>query len=339
MRWPRPRTSARPSATTSSTSTRRPACPAWRRRREPPTSALSTPTRRASRRLRRPTAAAASRPPPSSSPRAGAMRPRRARPCRLRAPTRPSRAVHTLRPMAGLEDRTRFEPQGVDPRIVRSWLESGLHHPEPEGTPAENYSIAIPPPNVTGALHMGHALNGAIQDTLVRWARGEGRRTKWILGTDHAGIATQAQVEKQLRSEGLDRKELGREAFVERVWEWRRQYGGQIIEQYKRLGATCDYDDERFTMDPAYVTAVQKVFVELYEQGLIYRDNYMVNWDPGSHSAISDLEVEQREGVQDTLFQVRYSDEIVIATVRPESILADTAVAVHPDDDRYRHLV
>src|SRR3954452_13225948 len=241
--------------------------------------------------------------------------------------------------MAGLQDRTRFEPAEVEPRIVQRWLESGLHHPEPEGTPAENYSIAIPPPNVTGALHMGHALNAAIQDTLVRWARGEGRRAKWILGTDHAGIATQAQVEKQLRSEGVDRKELGREAFVERVWEWRRQYGGQIIEQYKRLGATCDYDDERFTMDPAYVTAVQKVFVELYEQGLIYRDNYMVNWDPGSHSAISDLEVEQREGVQDTLFHVRYSDELVIATVRPETILADTAVAVHPEDERYRHLV
>src|SRR4051795_1004302 len=241
--------------------------------------------------------------------------------------------------MAGLEDRTRFEPQEVEPRIVQRWLESGLHHPDPEGSPAEHFSIAIPPPNVTGALHMGHALNGAIQDTLARWARGEGRRTKWILGTDHAGIATQAQVEKQLRSEGVDRKELGREAFVERVWEWRRQYGGQIIEQYKRLGATCDYDDERFTMDSAYVVAVQKVFVELYEQGLIYRDNYMVNWGPGSGSAISDLEVEQREGVQDTLFHVRYSDDVVIATVRPETILADTAVAVHPDDERYRHLV
>src|SRR3954454_7072622 len=241
--------------------------------------------------------------------------------------------------MAGLQDRTRFEPAEVEPRIVDLWLESGLHHPDPEGTPAENFSITIPPPNVTGALHMGHALNGAIQATLARWARGESRRTKWILGTDHAGIATQAQVEKQLRAEGVDRKELGREAFVERVWEWRRQYGGQIIEQYKRLGATCDYDDERFTMDPAYAAAVQKVFVQLYEQGLIYRDNYMVNWDPGSHSAISDLEVEQREGVQDTLFHVRYSDDVVIATVRPETILADTAVAVHPEDERYRHLV
>src|SRR4051812_22358665 len=241
--------------------------------------------------------------------------------------------------MAGFQDRTRFEPQEVEPRILERWLESGLHHPDPEGTPAENFSIAIPPPNVTGALHMGHALPISIQDTLARWARGEGRRTKWILGTDHAGIATQAQVEKQLRNEGTDRKELGREAFVERVWEWREQYGGQIIEQYRRLGATCDYDDERFTMDPLYVAAVQKVFVELYEQGLIYRDYYMVNWDPGSHSAISDLEVEQREGVQDTLFHVRYSDDVVIATVRPETILADTAVAVHPDDERYKHLV
>src|SRR3954454_16949071 len=241
--------------------------------------------------------------------------------------------------MAGLQDRTRFEPAEVEPRIVGLWLDSGLHHPEPEGTPAENFSIAIPPPNVTGALHMGHALNGSIQDCLIRWARGEGRRAKWILGTDHAGIATQTQVEKLLVSEGTSRQDIGREAFVERVWQWRTEYGGQIIEQYKRLGATCDYDDERFTMDPAYIEAVQKVFVELYEQGLIYRDNYMVNWDPGSGSAISDLEVEQREDVRDTLFQIRYSDEIVVATVRPETMLADTAVAVHPDDERYRHLI
>jgi valyl-tRNA synthetase len=241
--------------------------------------------------------------------------------------------------MAGLQDRTRFEPAEVEPRIVDAWLESGLHHPDPEGTPAENFSVAIPPPNVTGALHMGHALNGSIQDCLVRWARGEGRRAKWILGTDHAGIATQTQVERLLASEGTSRQELGRERFVERVWEWRERYGGEIVEQFKRLGATCDYDDERFTMDPAYIAAVQKVFVELYEQGLVYRDNYMVNWDPGSGSAISDLEVEQREGVRDTLYAIRYSDEIVVATVRPETMLADSAVAVHPDDERYAHLI
>jgi valyl-tRNA synthetase len=244
--------------------------------------------------------------------------------------------------MAGLQDRTRFEPAEVEPRIIEAWLEAKVHHPEPEGTPAENFSIAIPPPNVTGALHMGHALNGSIQDCLVRWARMSGpptRRVKWILGTDHAGIATQTQVERLLRSEGTSRQELGREAFVERVWEWRGRYGGEIVEQYKRLGATCDYDDERFTMDPLYIAAVQKVFVELYEQGLIYRDNYLVNWDPGSGSAISDLEVEQREGVRDTLFEIRYSDEIVVATVRPETMLADTAVAVHPGDERYADLV
>jgi len=241
--------------------------------------------------------------------------------------------------LSDLRERTRFEPADVEPRIIERWLESGLHHPEPEGTAAENYSIAIPPPNVTGALHMGHALNGAIQDTLVRWARGEGRRVKWILGTDHAGIATQTQVERALVEEGCSREELGREAFLARVWEWREQKGGTIIEQYKRLGATCDYDTERFTMDEAYVRAVQRVFVELYDQGLIYRDNYMVNWDPGSGSAISDLEVEQREGVRDTLYSIRYSDDVVVATVRPETMLADTAVAVHPSDERYRHLI
>ncbi|MDX6660861.1 MAG: valyl-tRNA synthetase, partial [Solirubrobacteraceae bacterium] len=244
--------------------------------------------------------------------------------------------------MAGLQDRTRFEPAEVEPRIVEAWLEAKVHHPEPEGTPAENFSIAIPPPNVTGALHMGHALNGSIQDCLVRWARMSGpptRRVKWILGTDHAGIATQTQVEKLLVTEGTSRTEVGREAFVERVWDWRERYGGEIVEQYKRLGATCDYDDERFTMDAAYIEAVQRVFVELYDQGLIYRDNYMVNWDPGSGSAISDLEVEQREGVRDTLYEIRYSDEIVVATVRPETMLADTAVAVHPEDERYAHLI
>jgi valyl-tRNA synthetase len=191
---------------------------------------------------------------------------------------------------------------------------------------------------------MGHALNGTVQDCLVRLGRLRGRRAKWVLGTDHAGIATQTQVERRLREEGTSREELGREAFVERVWAWREEFGGRIIEQYKRLGATCDYDDERFTMDPAYARAVLRVFVELHEQGLIFRDNYMVNWDPGSRSAISDLEVEEREGVVDRLFSIAYpladgSGEVVVATVRPETMLADVAVAVHPDDERYRGLV
>jgi valyl-tRNA synthetase len=245
--------------------------------------------------------------------------------------------------MTSLQDRTRFEPAEVEPRIVERWLRSGLHHPEPDGTAAENYSIAIPPPNVTGALHMGHALNGSVQDCLIRYHRMRGRRTKWILGTDHAGIATQKQVERQLEAEGTSRERIGREAFVERVWQWRGQYGGTIIEQFKRLGATCDYDDERFTLDDAYVRAVLKVFVDLYDKGLIYRDHYLVNWDPGLRSAVSDLEVEDRE-VTDTLYHIAYpledgGGEVVVATVRPETMLADTAVAVHPDDERYRHLV
>jgi valyl-tRNA synthetase len=193
--------------------------------------------------------------------------------------------------MSDIASRTRYEPGDVEPRIFERWEASGLFHPQPEGDPAENFSIAIPPPNVTGALHMGHALNGSIQDTLCRKARMEGRRTKWIFGTDHAGIATQTQVEKLLKSEGTSREELGREAFVERVWEWVEQYGGVILNQFKRLGASLDYTEQRFTLDEGYARAVLRVFVDMYRKGLIYRDNYMVNWDPGSRSAISDLEV------------------------------------------------
>jgi valyl-tRNA synthetase len=245
--------------------------------------------------------------------------------------------------MSSLKDRKRFEPSEVEPRIVQRWLDSGLFHPEPEGSPQENFSIAVPPPNVTGALHMGHALNGSVQDTLVRYHRMLGRRAKWILGTDHAGIATQTQVEKRLKEQGTSREAIGREAFIERTWEWREEFGGTIIEQFKRLGASLDYADERFTLDPGYVRAVLEVFVSLYRKGYIYRDNYMVNWDPGSGSAISDLEVEDRE-VTDTLFHIAYpltdgGGEVVVATVRPETMLADVAVAVHPDDHRYRHLV
>ena len=246
--------------------------------------------------------------------------------------------------MSDLRERTRFDPAEVEPRIAQAWHASGLEHPEPGGDPAENFSIAIPPPNVTGSLHMGHALNNAIQDVLVRTHRMRGQRTKWIFGTDHAGIATQRQVEKALEAEGTSREELGREAFVERVWEWTRRYGGTIREQLKRLGATLDYEDERFTMDPAYVRAVLTVFVQLYEQGLIYRDDYLVNWDPGLRTAVSDLEVEEREGVQDVLYAIAYpladgDGEVVVATVRPETMLADTAVAVHPGDERYAALV
>src|SRR3954449_9993617 len=245
--------------------------------------------------------------------------------------------------MTDLRERTRYVPAEVEPRVFSRWFDAGIHHPQPEGDAAENYSIAIPPPNVTGALHMGHALNGSIQDTLARWHRMLGKRTKWILGTDHAGIATQTQVERKLLEEGTSREEIGREEFVRQVWEWRAQYGGTIIEQYKRLGASLDFDHERFTLDEAYAGAVMKVFVALSEKGYVYRDNYMVNWDPGSRSAISDLEVEDRE-VTDTLYQIAYalkdgSGEVVVATVRPETMLADTAVAVNPGDERYTHLI
>ncbi|MDQ6835021.1 MAG: valine--tRNA ligase [Actinomycetota bacterium] len=245
--------------------------------------------------------------------------------------------------MSDLESTTRYDAASVEPRIIKKWLDSGLFHPDPEGTPAENYSLAIPPPNVTGVLHMGHALNNTIQDCLARYQRMRGRRTKWILGTDHAGIATQTQVERALEREGTSATDLGREAFVHRVWEWRLQYGGTIIEQLKRLGASCDYAEERFTLDEAYAQAVLKVFTALYEKGYIYRDRYMVNWDPGSRSAISDLEVESRE-VTDTLYYIDYplatgSGAITVATVRPETMLADTAIAVHPEDERYRRLI
>jgi valyl-tRNA synthetase len=242
-----------------------------------------------------------------------------------------------------LEATTRWDPGEVESRVFAEWMENGYFHPPAEGTPEENFSVAIPPPNVTGALHMGHALNGSMQDALVRLNRMRGRNSLWILGTDHAGIATQAVVEKELKKQGVTRQELGREAFVERVWAWKEEYGSRIVEQYKRLGASCDYERERFTLDEGYVRAVYRVFKVLYDKGYIYRDNYMVNWDPGTRSAISDLEVENRE-VEDALYSIDYPLEgservLTVATVRPETMLADTAVAVNPEDERYADLV
>jgi valyl-tRNA synthetase len=245
--------------------------------------------------------------------------------------------------LKALENTTRYDPAEVEARLFREWEEGGFFSPEPEGEAEDNFSIAVPPPNVTGVLHMGHALNGSIQDALIRLNRMRGKPTRWIMGTDHAGIATQAQVEKELAGQGTSRPQLGREAFVERVWDWRERHGSQIIEQFKRLGASADFEDERFTMDDAYAKAVTRVFVELHSRGHIYRDNYMVNWDPGLGSAISDLEVEQKT-LTDTLYSIDYpladgSGSITVATVRPETMLADTAVAVSPGDERYRRLV
>ena len=242
-----------------------------------------------------------------------------------------------------LEETTRWEPAESEARIFAEWMEGGYFHPEATGTADENYSVAIPPPNVTGVLHMGHALNGSMQDALVRMNRMSGKNTLWILGMDHAGIATQTVVEKRLKSEGISRHEIGREAFTERVWEWKEEFGGSIREQYKRIGASVDYERERFTLDERYARAVRKIFTSLYEKGYIYRDHYMVNWDPGSQSAISDLEVVNEERT-DTLFSIDYpvegSDRVLtVATVRPETMMADTAVAVNPDDERYADLI
>ncbi len=225
---------------------------------------------------------------------------------------------------------------------MAAWDDSGRLRGDPS-SPRPPYVIAVPPPNVTGALHMGHALNGTIQDVLIRRHRMAGYEAEWVTGTDHAGIATQAVVEKDLAKEGIRRLDMTREEFLERVWEWKAEYGGRIIEQFTRLGCTMDFSRERFTMDDGYARAVLRVFVDLYEKGYVYRDTYLVNWDPGLGSAISDLEVENRE-VTDTLVRIAYplsdgSGEVVVATVRPETMLGDTAVAVNPDDDRYRDLV
>ena len=209
---------------------------------------------------------------------------------------------------------------------------------------AEAYCIVIPPPNVTGSLHMGHALNNTLQDILVRFRRMQGFDVLWQPGMDHAGIATQMVVERRLEAEGLRRRDMAREAFVERVWAWKRESGGTIVGQLKRLGCSCDWSRERFTMDEGLSAAVLKVFVDLHRDGLVYRDKRLVNWDCKLRTAISDLEVEQRE-VDGHLWHIRYPVDgeadrhVTVATTRPETMLGDTAVAVHPGDDRYRDLV
>ncbi len=201
----------------------------------------------------------------------------------------------------------------------------------------------IPPPNVTGKLHIGHALQSTLQDLLTRWRRMQGRNALWLPGTDHAGIATQLMVERDLAKEGTSRLELGREAFLARMWAWKEQYQGNIRSQLDRLGASCDWTRERFTLDEGLSRAVREAFVRLHAEGLIYRGEYIVNWSPGLDTAISDLEVEMKE-VEDHLWQIAYPVEgsverIVVATTRPETMLGDTAVAFHPEDERYRHLL
>jgi valyl-tRNA synthetase len=237
---------------------------------------------------------------------------------------------------------TGYEPQEVEAKWYEVWERAGYFHAD-ENSSKPHYSIVIPPPNVTGVLHMGHALNNTLQDILVRYKRMTGHEVLWMPGTDHAGIATQNVVEKQLAAEGKDRHHLGRDAFVERVWQWRSDSGGQIINQLKRLGASCDWERERFTMDEGLSKAVREVFVRLYEEGLIYRDNRLINWCPRCHTALSDLEVEHEEK-KGHLWHLRYpvkgSDRfLTVATTRPETMLGDSAVAVHPEDERYLDLI
>ncbi|MGA2103476.1 MAG: valine--tRNA ligase, partial [Candidatus Sulfotelmatobacter sp.] len=237
-----------------------------------------------------------------------------------------------------------YEPGAIETRWADYWISEKLFSvpTPPEGETRPVFTLLLPPPNVTGRLHMGHMLNQTQMDIVVRWHRMRGFITLWLPGTDHAGIATQMMVEKQLEKEGKKRRELGREKFVERVWEWKKLYGGAILDQMKRLGASVDWDREYFTMDENLSHAVREVFVRLYEQGLIYRGNYIVNWCPWHETAISDLEV-KHEDVAGKLWEIRYpvigSDEfITVATTRPETMLGDTAIAVNAKDERYTHL-
>ncbi|MFB3887391.1 MAG: valine--tRNA ligase [Thermodesulfobacteriota bacterium] len=235
-----------------------------------------------------------------------------------------------------------YNPHQVEGKWYRYWMERG-HFRANEDSDKKAYSIVIPPPNVTGSLHIGHALNNTLQDVLIRFKRMRGYNTLWMPGTDHAGIATQNVVERQLMGEGLDRHTLGREKFIERVWQWKRQSGGTIIGQLKKLGASCDWSRERFTMDEGLSEAVKEVFVRLYEEGLIYRSHYIINWCPRCQTALSDLEVEHQE-MLGKLYHLKYpfteGDRfVIVATTRPETMLGDTAVAVNPDDGRYQGVV
>ncbi len=235
-----------------------------------------------------------------------------------------------------------YDPGEVEDRIYRFWMEKGYFHAkrDPRKKP---YTIVIPPPNITGQLHMGHALDETLQDILIRWRRMQGYSALWVPGTDHASIATEAKIVEQMRKEGLTKEDIGREAFLKRAWEWKKKYGGRIVEQLKKLGSSCDWERERFTLDEGCSKAVREVFVRLYEKGLIYRGKRIINWCPHCRTSISDAEVEfaERDGF---FWHIRYpfkdgGGSLEIATTRPETMLGDTAVAVHPDDERYRKLV
>ncbi|HQY57790.1 MAG: valine--tRNA ligase [Nitrospira sp.] len=239
-------------------------------------------------------------------------------------------------------DKT-YSPHAVEDRWYQRWIDAGLFHADPAHS-GQPYSMVIPPPNVTGSLHVGHALNNTLQDILIRWRRMQGYNVLWMPGTDHAGIATQNVVERQLQTEGTTREALGREEFLKRVWQWKEKSGGTIISQLKRLGASCDWERERFTMDEGLSEAVREVFVRLHADGLLYRGERLINWCPRCLTALSDIEVEHEE-ITGKLYTIRYAlvddptQVLFVATTRPETLFGDTAVAVHPEDERYRHLI
>lgn len=269
--------------------------------------------------------------------RTGPAPPTGPRPVQFGSVTTPSNERGTV--AAEVDLPTQYQPADVEGRLYERWVSEGLFAADAERDPSRPaYSIVIPPPNVTGSLHMGHALDHSIQDALIRRRRMQGHETVWVPGMDHAGIATQNVVERELAKEGLSRHDLGREAFVERVWKWKGESGGRILGQMRRLGDSVDWAREAFTMDERRARAVRTIFKRLFDDGLIYRAERIINWCPRCLTALSDIEVEhsEREG---ELVSIRYSDEIVVATTRAETMLGDTAVAVHPEDERYRHLV
>ena len=235
-----------------------------------------------------------------------------------------------------------YNPQEVEDSIYKMWEEKGYFKAAPNPQ-KKSYSIVIPPPNITGILHMGHALNNTIQDILIRFKRMQGFETEWMPGTDHAGIATQNVVEKKLAQGGIKRQDLGRDKFVDEVWKWREEYGSTIIKQLKKLGCSCDWQRTRFTMDEGYLEAVLDVFVKLYDKGLIYKGNYIINWCPRCQTALSDEE-SQHKDIDGMLYYIKYPikseilNYVVVATTRPETMLGDVAVAVNPKDKRYKGL-
>ena len=235
-----------------------------------------------------------------------------------------------------------YSPKDIEQRLYQRWMDKGYFHAEVDKS-KQPFAIVIPPPNITGQLHMGHALNNTLQDILIRWKRMQGYNTLWMPGTDHASIATEVKIVEQMAKEGLTKEDLGREGFLERAWAWKEQYGGRIIEQLKKLGSSCDWERERFTMDEGLSAAVQEVFIRLYEKGYIYRGSRIINWCPVCGTSISDAEVEHTEK-EGNFWHIRYpivgtNEFIQVATTRPETMLGDTAVAVHPEDERYQHLI